>query len=66
MLGYALLIAGPVGPPPSRRRLRDADRGFAPQLNAHDLAPLVKNVAFMVFILLYLRYLVDYMGAELA
>ena len=39
---------------------------FAPQLNAYDLAPLVKNIAFMIFMVLYLTYLADYMGAELA
>jgi type III secretion protein T len=67
VVGYALLVAGPVVILLLLVDLCVMLIGrFAPQLNAYDLAPLVKNVAFMVFVLLYLRYLVDYMGAELA
>lgn len=67
VLGYALLVAGPVV---ILLLLVDICvmliGRFAPQLNAYDLAPLVKNIAFMIFILLYLTYLADYMGAGLA
>ena len=37
---------------------------FAPQLNANDLAPTVKNVAMVLFMMAYVRYLFDYVGAE--
>lgn len=37
---------------------------FAPQLNANDLAPTVKNVAVVLFLLAYASYLFDYAGAE--
>ena len=67
VLGYTLLVAGPVV---ILLLLVDICvmliGRFAPQLNAYDLAPLVKNIAFMIFMVLYLTYLADYMGAELA
>jgi type III secretion protein T len=37
---------------------------FAPQLNANDLAPTVKNVAVILFLSAYASYLFDYVGAE--
>ena len=38
---------------------------FAPQLNANDLAPTLKNVAVIVFLSAYAGYLFDYLGAEI-
>nr|WP_281381173.1 type III secretion system export apparatus subunit SctT [Methylobacterium brachythecii] len=38
---------------------------FAPQLNANDLAPTVKNVAVVLFLAAYASYLFDYVGAEI-
>lgn len=38
---------------------------FAPQLNANDLAPTVKNVAVVLFMMAYAGYLFDYAGAEI-
>lgn len=38
---------------------------FAPQLNANDLAPTVKNVAVVLFMMAYASYLFDYAGAEI-
>jgi type III secretion protein T len=67
VLGYSLLVAGPVVILLLLVDLCVMLIGrFAPQLNAYDLAPLVKNIVFIVFVVLYLNYLVDYMGAELA
>jgi type III secretion protein T len=67
ILGYTLLVAGPVVLLLLLVDLSVMLIGrFAPQLNANDLSPVVKNVAFMIFMLLYLTYLTDYMGAELA
>src|SRR5262245_33137282 len=39
---------------------------FTPNLNVPDLAPTIKNIAFIVFMLLYAGYLLNYIGAELA
>jgi type III secretion protein T len=67
VLAYTLVVAGPVVILLLLVDLCVMLIGrFAPQLNAYDLAPLVKNIAFMIFVVLYLRYLADYMGAELA
>jgi len=67
VLAYTLLVAGPVVILLLLVDLCVMLIGrFAPQLNAYDLAPLVKNVAFMIFIVLYLTYLADYVGAEIA
>ncbi len=38
---------------------------FAPQINANDLAPTVKNVAVVLFMMAYASYLFDYAGAEI-
>lgn len=38
---------------------------FAPQLNANDLAPTVKNVAVVLFMMAYASYLFDYASAEI-
>lgn len=38
---------------------------FAPQLNANDLAPTVKNVAVIIFLSAYASYLFDYTGSEI-
>lgn len=37
---------------------------FAPQLNANDLAPTLKNVAVILFLSAYASYLFEYVGAE--
>lgn len=67
VLAYTLLVAGPAVILLLLVDLCVMLIGrFAPQLNAYDLAPLVKNIAFMVFLVLYLSYLADYIGAELA
>ncbi|MBO0764032.1 MAG: type III secretion system export apparatus subunit SctT [Hyphomicrobiaceae bacterium] len=39
---------------------------FTPSLNVSDLAPTIKNIAFIVFMLLYAGYLLNYVGAEVA
>jgi type III secretion protein T len=39
---------------------------FTPNLNVFDLAPTIKNIAFIVFMLLYAGYLLNYIGAEVA
>jgi len=39
---------------------------FTPNLNVSDLAPTIKNIAFIVFMLLYAGYLLNYIGADLA
>jgi len=67
VLAFTLLVAGPVVILLLLVDLCVMLIGrFTPQLNAYDLAPLLKNIAFMVFVVLYLSYLADYMGAELA
>lgn len=67
ILRFALLVGGPVV---ALLLLIDLSVMLigrsAPQLNANDLAPTIKNVVFIVFIALYATYLVDYMRAELA
>ena len=37
---------------------------FAPQLNANDLAPTLKNVAVVLFLSAYVGYLFEYVGTE--
>jgi type III secretion protein T len=37
---------------------------FAPQLNLNDLAPTLKNVAVVLFLMAYANYLFDYVGSE--
>jgi type III secretion protein T len=39
---------------------------FTPNLNVFDLAPTIKNIAFIVFMLLYAAHLLNYIGAEVA
>jgi type III secretion protein T len=39
---------------------------FTPNLNVFDLAATIKNIAFIVFMLLYAGYLLNYIGAEVA
>lgn len=38
---------------------------YAPQLNANDLAPTLKNVAVVIFLSAYAGYLFDYIGVEI-
>jgi type III secretion protein T len=67
LMSYTLLVAGPVVVLLLLVDLSVMLVGrSAPQLNAYDLAPLIKNLVFMVFMVLYLTYLADYMAAELA
>ena len=67
ILGYALLVGGPVI---ALFLLLDLSVMLigrsAPQLNAYDLPPTLKNVAFVVFIGIYVTYLMNYMRDELA
>lgn len=67
MLRQALLIAGPAV---ILLLLVDLSLmligRFTPNLNASDLAPTIKNIAFIVFMLLYSGYLLNYIGAEVA
>ena len=67
ILGYALLVGGPVI---ALFLLLDLSVMLigrsAPQLNAYDLPPTLKNVVFVVFIGVYATYLMDYMRDELA
>ncbi|KNY19786.1 type III secretion system export apparatus subunit SctT [Methylobacterium sp. ARG-1] len=37
---------------------------LAPQLNLNDLAPTLKNVAVVLFLMVYANYLFDYVGSE--
>lgn len=39
---------------------------FAPQFKPFDLAPMIKNIGFALFMLVYAAFLFDYLGAELA
>lgn len=67
LLRYALLVGGPVL---ALMLLIDLSVMLigrsAPNLNATDLAPTIKNVAFILFMGIYVTYLIDYMRAELA
>jgi type III secretion protein T len=67
ILGYALLVGGPVI---ALFLLLDLSVMLigrsAPQLNAYDLPPTLKNVVFVIFIGIYATYLMDYMRDELA
>jgi type III secretion protein T len=67
ILGYALLVGGPVI---ALFLLLDLSvmliSRSAPQLNAYDLPPTLKNVVFVAFIGIYATYLMDYMRGELA
>jgi type III secretion protein T len=67
ILGYALLVGGPVV---ALFLLLDLSVMLigrsAPQLNAYDLPPTLKNVVFVVFIGIYATYLMNYMRDELA
>ncbi|MCA6116455.1 type III secretion system export apparatus subunit SctT [Bradyrhizobium sp. WSM 1738] len=67
ILSYALLVGGPVI---ALFLLLDLSvmliSRSAPQLNAYDLPPTLKNVVFVVFIGIYATYLMDYMRGELA
>ncbi|MDQ8726878.1 type III secretion system export apparatus subunit SctT [Bradyrhizobium sp. LHD-71] len=67
ILGYALLVGGPVI---ALFLLLDLSVMLigrsAPQLNAYDLPPTLKNVVFVLFIGIYVTYLMDYMRDELA
>jgi type III secretion protein T len=67
ILGYALLVGGPVI---ALFLLLDLSVMLigrsAPQLNAYDLPPTLKNVVFVVFIGIYATYLMNYMRDELA
>jgi type III secretion protein T len=64
---YAVLIAGPAVLLLLLVDLSVMLMGrFTPHLNAFDLAPTVKNVALIIFMLLYVGYLLGYIGAEVA
>jgi type III secretion protein T len=67
ILGYALLVGGPVIALFLLLDLAVMLIGrSAPQLNAYDLPPTLKNVVFVVFIGIYATYLMNYMRDELA
>jgi type III secretion protein T len=66
VLKYTFLVAGPVLVFLLLIDLSVMLIGrFAPQLRAYDLAPTVKNVGFIFFIIVYAVYLIEYMGSEI-
>jgi type III secretion protein T len=67
ILRYAFLVAGPIVVLLLLIDLAVMLIGrSAPNLNANDLAPTIKNVVFLIAIGLYATYLVAYMRAELS
>jgi type III secretion protein T len=67
LVRYAALIAGPVILMLLLTDLSVMIIGrFTPSLNAFDLAPTVKNVALIIFLLLYVAYLLGYISGEMA